>query len=288
MKYEAIDEATYRILGRGCDCYLLIADEEAIMIDSGCDHENIQEYAQQLTTLPLKKVINTHSHFDHTGGNGYFKEVYISREASKSAKNFMDEEEQCYRYDYQYNWIQEGTFPLQGRPLQILSCDIHSPGNIMILDPSHRLLFTGDEMDHDQVLLLPGFAEESNQLHARPAATVKEYQDMLKRIWKQEHLFDRLCTGHNGSPLDKCYIQNMILCCEEILQGAQGIKDCSSPTYHQEDTHYPYEQAGYLRYQSHGVSLVYCGDDLYERSHHSVFEPATPLHVMCKENLNHS
>lgn len=81
--------------------------------------------------------------------------------------------------------------------------------------------------------------KKSNQMDVRSAATVKEYQDRLKRTWKQEHQFDR--TGHNGSPLDKCYIQNMILCCEEILQGAQGIKDCSSPTDHQEDTHDPYE-----------------------------------------------
>lgn len=288
MTNEKIDEMTYRIMGRGCDCYLLLGAEEAVMIDSGCDHANIQEYAQTLTDLPVNKVINTHSHFDHTGGNGYFKEVYMTKEASKSAKNFMDEDQNCYRYDYEVIPITEGPFLLKGRDLMILYCDIHSPGNIMILDQTHHLLFTGDEIDHDQVLLLPGFAENQNQLHARAAATVKEYQSMLQRIWHYEQYFDRLCTGHNGSPLDKTYIQKMISCCEEILQGAKGTKDCSSATYNKNDTHYPMEDANYLRYNSHRVSLVYCDDDLYDRQNNSRKQPATPLHLMCRENVKNS
>lgn len=110
---------------------------------------------------------------------------------------------------------------------------------------------------------------------------------MLEVLTSYIEYDDRLCMGYNGSSLDKCYIQNMILCCEENLQGAQGIKHCSSPTDHQKDTHYPYEQAGYLRYQSHGVSLVYCGDNLYDQAHNHVFEPATPFRLMCRENMNH-
>lgn len=38
---KQINERTYMISGRGCDCYLLLGDDEAIMIDSGCDDNNI-------------------------------------------------------------------------------------------------------------------------------------------------------------------------------------------------------------------------------------------------------
>lgn len=285
MKKVKIDDATWKITGRGCDCYLLIGEDEAIMIDSGCDHDNIQVYASTITNIPINTAINTHSHFDHTGGNSYFKRIYMSEAASRSAKNYMDEDKSCYRYNYDINYIEEGYFPFKGRPLEIIMCDVHSPGNIMILDYTHRLLFTGDEIDHDQVLLLPGFAEKKNQLHARPATTVYEYKRMLKHIWTYENLFDKLCTGHNGSPLNKEYILKMIACCEKILKGEKGNQDCSSATYRKTDTHYPFPDTNYFRLQYQDVSLVYCADNLYDRNQNSIKQPATPLHLMCEKNI---
>lgn len=285
MNHQYIDDQTLRITGRGCDCYLLLGDEEAIMIDSGCAHEDIRAYAQTLTPLPVHKVINTHSHFDHTGGNGYFDEVYMTKKASYSAKNYMDEEKCRYRYDYDILEIEEGFFPFKGRDLQILVCDVHSPGNIMILDTTKRILFTGDEIDHDQVLLLPGFAQSQGQFHACNAATVSQYQNMLKRIWTYEKEFNILCTGHNGSPLDTSYITDMIALCDQILAGKKGISDLASATYGPDDTHYPYADAHYLRYTSGRVSLIYCDDDLQDSNKNSTRVPATPLHAMCADNF---
>ena len=56
----------------GCDSYLLLGEREAIMIDAGMSRRDIRAYVSTLTDLPVTKVINTHSHFDHTGGNGFF------------------------------------------------------------------------------------------------------------------------------------------------------------------------------------------------------------------------
>lgn len=44
--------------------------------------------------------------------------------------------------------------------------DCHAPGNIMIFDHTERILYAGDELDVDQVLLLPGFAEKAGQFHS--------------------------------------------------------------------------------------------------------------------------
>ena len=66
-----LTENTYIITGSGGDCYLLLGEDEAFLIDAGMSTVNIREYAQSLTTLPLRRVINTHSHFDHTAGNGF-------------------------------------------------------------------------------------------------------------------------------------------------------------------------------------------------------------------------
>jgi len=83
-RYFAKD--TWQISGSACDCYLLIGEKEAVMIDAGSYDENIREFAQTLTEKPVNKVINTHSHFDHTGGNGYFQQIFATEGISRSAK----------------------------------------------------------------------------------------------------------------------------------------------------------------------------------------------------------
>lgn len=37
-------EYVYKIVGRGCDCYLVLGDEETIMIDSECDKSRSSIY----------------------------------------------------------------------------------------------------------------------------------------------------------------------------------------------------------------------------------------------------
>lgn len=281
-----INENIYKIQGRGCDCYLLLGKQEAIMIDSGCDSNNIQKYAQKLTHLPVKKVINTHSHFDHTGGNGFFEEVYMTVKQSYSAKNWMDEDPNTSPLDYDFIPIKEGKFAFDGRFLLILDLDCHSPGNVALLDSVNRVLFTGDEIDADQVLLLPGFSEKIGQYHSVPSATVNDYKNMLLKLKKYENNYDLLCTGHNGSPLGKEYIDNFITLCDDILENKKGSSDVSSPTYSPRDTHYPFENAHYLRAEKKGCALVYCSDDYYDRSNNNQIIPATPLHIMCEENMH--
>ena len=286
FKHIQLDEKTHRILGRGCDCYLLLASHEAVMIDSGCDAENIQKYASTLTHLPINKVINTHSHFDHTGGNGFFKEIYMTKQQSLSAKNWMDEDPTKLNLNYEIKFIEEGLFEIEGRNLEIIMCDCHSPGNIAILDRLHRYLFVGDEIDRDQVLLLPGFAEEKGQLHSRPSTCVNEYKKMLQKLKMFESSFDWICTGHNGSPLEKNILDDFIQLCTEILEKHIGSDDLSSPTYSKKDTHFPFDNAHYKRASCQGCSLVYCSDDYYDTSKNNVIIPATPLHIMCEQNLH--
>ena len=76
FRFRKFAPRTYVIQGAGADAYLLEGDREAIMIDAGCSTENIRAFAQSITELPVRRVINTHSHFDHTGGNGYFDVIY--------------------------------------------------------------------------------------------------------------------------------------------------------------------------------------------------------------------
>ncbi|MEM7119113.1 MAG: MBL fold metallo-hydrolase [Chloroflexota bacterium] len=56
--------------------FLLVGDDEAALIDTGCGFFSIKTAVSQITPLSCK-VINTHSHFDHIGSNPEFSTIMM-------------------------------------------------------------------------------------------------------------------------------------------------------------------------------------------------------------------
>ena len=260
--YRVLFKNTFVIHGCGCDSYLLLGEREAVMIDAGMSRRDIRAYVSTLTDLPVTKVINTHSHFDHTGGNGFFDTVYITESASRSAKNTIGAGDAAdFLLDYDFTFIQEGDIvDIGDRPLKIIELDCHSQGNIAVLDINNRLLFTGDEVECGQVLLLPGFGEKPGQHIARPASTVEKYLRTVQKLKTFEAQFDFILPSHNGTPIDPCYIDWYIELAQMILSGYEGKEDCSSPTFGPHLGHFPKKEANYRRGEWKGASLIYCAD----------------------------
>src|SRR5882762_5898038 len=48
--------------------YLIIGSEKALLFDTGMGLDSIQSVVKELTSLPIT-VVNSHTHFDHIGGN---------------------------------------------------------------------------------------------------------------------------------------------------------------------------------------------------------------------------
>lgn len=284
IQAEPITKTTWRIRGCGCDCYLVDGEVPAL-IDCGCGEVKIRQFCEALIQKPVRTVICTHAHIDHTGQCGLFDQVYMTERTATSSRNAMDENPTKLHLEYTPVFVQDHEILKLGqRCLEILRCDCHAPGNIMILDHTERILYAGDELDADQVLLLPGFAEKAGQFHSAPAATVSDYRRLLIQLDLRREEFDWICTGHNGSPLKPEVLTIMIELCDRILAGEEGCLDCSSATYSARDRHFPYPQAHYRRASWKGFSLVYCADSLTDRAQNSSVIPATPLHAMCEHN----
>lgn len=278
-----ICDGTWLIRGEGCDCYLLEGGAEALMIDAGESAADIRAYGQELTDKPLRRVINTHSHFDHTGGNGFFDEVLATAAIARSAKNTMGAPPERYPLDYGFTIIRDGdVVDIGRRRLRIVELDCHSPGDVAVLDESRRLLFSGDEVESGQVLLLPGYAEEPGQIYAKPAASVETCLRAMQKLKALQPEYDAICPAHNGSPIDPVYVDWYIRLCEDVLAGQSGALDCSSPSYDAGAAHFPYPGAGYRRAAYKGASLVYCGALLRDAdyTHADALPPATPLHLI--------
>jgi cyclase len=71
LKAEKIQSDLYVISGDGGNTPALLTDEGVILVDSKNDrnHADLVATIKTLTDKPIKYVINSHAHGDHTGGN---------------------------------------------------------------------------------------------------------------------------------------------------------------------------------------------------------------------------
>ncbi|MDL2225798.1 MBL fold metallo-hydrolase [Eubacteriales bacterium OttesenSCG-928-M02] len=280
---------TYVIKGGWCDCYLLLGEEEGIMVDAGWPDGSLLEYARTLTDLPITKVINTHRHIDHTAGNGYFDTIYATEGTARGGKNTLGKDPKDFRLDYDFTIIEDGdVLEIKGRQLEIIQLDCHSPGNIAILDMRGQLLFVGDEVETGQVLLLPGYAEKPGEIHSRPAATLETYLRALFRMKSYWHRYAWLCPSHNGTPLKREYLDRYMALVQSIMaRTVKPSKDCASDTYNDTMSHFPLKKSGYLRAELDGASLVYqeklIWDGDYEIS--DKLPPATQAHIDAEKTV---
>ena len=177
-----IAPGTWQILSSGDYHYLLAGEGEAIAIDTGYGAGNLREYLEDLCGLPVKTVINTHEHFDHTANNCYFDAVYMAFETVPLATHpFPSFNAVSFPRNYNTRVVTDGDIiPLPGRELEIIKIPDHAAGSIAILDRKERLLFSGDEF-------MPGIKWLNG--------TVENFLRNMKKVMAHRHEFDRLCGG---------------------------------------------------------------------------------------------
>lgn len=182
FRSELVAPGTWRVLSAGDYSYLVEGEKDAVSIDTGYGAGNIRRYLQSLTDKPVKNVINTHSHFDHTANNGYFESAYMAQAgvplATVPYKSF---EGISFIQDYRRVPVSEGfIYDLGGRTLEVFDIPDHTGDGIALLDRRERLLFTGDE-----------FMVMGKMLNV----SVTTFAGYLKKLMAHRGEFDRLCAG---------------------------------------------------------------------------------------------
>src|SRR5882672_5370105 len=71
IRAEKLSDSTYMLTGAGGNIGLSVGEDAVFMIDDQFAPltPKIQEAIAKLTSRPIRFVLNTHWHFDHTGGN---------------------------------------------------------------------------------------------------------------------------------------------------------------------------------------------------------------------------
>ena len=202
---------TWRINGTGCTAYLVCGEREGAMIDTGDSTEDIRAYAENLCGKSVRMVMNTHGHFDHTGGNGFFKVAFMGEKAAQIAKlpngNQPIEE---YPLDYPIVTVNDGfTLDLGGREFEAFRMDGHSPDCIAWLDKRERILFTGDNMN-----MVP-----MKYKCVDPQPSMLLYMQSVAKLLTRREEYDWILVGHGTDLISADQVNHTMMAALRALDG---------------------------------------------------------------------
>jgi len=208
---------TWLVRGDGCTSYLVVGDNSGVVIDTGFATENIQKYAQSLTEKPVTLAANTHGHFDHTGGNGWFERSYMSAKALEIAKiPYPSKQNLHYPLDFLVTIVGDGdTIDLGNRALKVFEIPAHAPSSIAFLDAKERILFSGDEVAQGVMLYWQ---------QKEPQPTVEQHAKNMEKLLKFRKEFDFICSGHGEGLEDASLIEVLLEHDRWIMSGNRGTQ----------------------------------------------------------------
>jgi glyoxylase-like metal-dependent hydrolase (beta-lactamase superfamily II) len=191
--------------------YLVVGSTRALLFDSGIGLVPIRPVVEKLTTLPVS-VLNSHTHFDHVGGNWEFTDVLgmdtpftRANEGGKAhamLKGEADRESLCEPVPANLDtaglrtrpWtasrrVKDGdTLDLGGRSIEILAAPGHTPDALALFDRAHGLLFTGDTYYDSAIWLF------------MPETDLDAYERTMARLTALPA--KRLLPAHNTASVD--------------------------------------------------------------------------------------
>lgn len=159
---------------------------------------------QALRGRPLRRIVNTHLHSDHCGGNAALQRrwpgcaAWVPPDAlaaaaawDEAALTFQATDQRCERFEV-HAALQPGL-PLQlgGAPWQVLAAPGHDPQAVMLWQHDERVLIAGDALWEDGVAVL--FPELAGEPGFGPAQQVLDRIEALAPAW--------VIPGH-GAPFD--------------------------------------------------------------------------------------
>ena len=206
-------ENIYQIKDEAGNCStLVVGNKMAILFDTMIGLGDLKAYIEKITSLPLM-VINSHGHFDHTGGNYQFDKVYLNRKdwgllTSNELnlpiiqKNYRKEVLQCIEsfrmHDRVFDITPGELIDLGGMKLEVISLPGHTAGSIGLLCIEKRILLAGDAFTPQMCLFFP------------ESLSVEEYSQTLEYVMKQE--FDFFVLGHHTRLFKKDVIRQFAEC----------------------------------------------------------------------------
>ncbi len=214
--------------------YLIEGKSEALLFDTGNGIADIKKVVEHLTDKPIK-ILNSHTHYDHVGGNYAFDNVYgmdtaftrdrqqghankdIAIEVSQEALckplpqgvSVQNHEGKPFKVKH---FIKHGhIFDLGERQLEVIQVPGHTPDAIALIDRDAGLMWTGDTYYAGAIWL---YAPETN---------LNQYSKSLQTLINEIPNFKALLPAHN-TPWEQPEVLNRVQAGFKTVLNGKAVK----------------------------------------------------------------
>ncbi|MGC3979753.1 MAG: MBL fold metallo-hydrolase [Steroidobacteraceae bacterium] len=156
IESKQIGEGVY-LLSAGSNAVLVVGKKEAILVDAlvAAQAEPLVKKVAELTNLPVKYVVNTHYHGDHTGANAAFRKLGAEVISTEEAAKTMAREVPNARGTMNPPLAVEGrptqtykgskTIKIDGKTVKMTQMPVsHTDGDAVVYIPQANVLIMGD------------------------------------------------------------------------------------------------------------------------------------------------
>jgi len=211
--------------------YLIEGEKKALLFDTGNGIGDIHALVKRLTKKPVS-VLNSHSHFDHVGGNHAFKRIYAmntefsnQRQQGIANKDIAEEvspdalcrplpkgvtENNHIGRPYKISTrINDGyVFDLGERTLEVIHVPGHTPDAVALIDREQGLLWTGDTFYAGPIWLYA------------PETDLVAYGKSLDRLLLEQPNIKALLPAHNTPWVDAALLTRVKRAFNKVLAGS--------------------------------------------------------------------
>jgi cyclase len=108
-----LGQGLFLFSGDGGNVTAVVDQDSVLLIDSGIDSRatELNDTVFKATTRPVTRLVNTHWHFDHTGGNVFYGAMGVTIIAQENVKKQLSSAQ-----DVPFIGLQDGRYPTQALP----------------------------------------------------------------------------------------------------------------------------------------------------------------------------
>jgi cyclase len=189
LTVNKVKDDLYEIVGDGGNVAVYITDEGVILIDDKFDqdHQGIVDGVKSVTNQPIKYIINTHYHSDHSGGNTKFLPTAEIISTANARTNILEHKQSNAAPGMspaRITFTNDMEVHLGGKEVRAYYFGRgHTNGDAVIYFPALRVLHTGDLM-----------AGTSPLIDYNGGGSVVEWTKTLDGALKLD--FDTVIPGH--------------------------------------------------------------------------------------------